>query len=596
MPDACTITTHLSTSVIVSPNMNTMKTAQVVKDMTSSIKQESASLNISAPSSSTQDTPSCPPPPVTFRSTATQCKPPYNASEFFQLYGYEPKMHDLEHKVGLAAIGRYKRPDDVPYGVIHGATFEAAQGQRKPEYVDSCFQIMDLKARNMALAKAKAKAKITANKYSTIVADAGFSIWAETKDEKIVHSEQQPFIIKLDKDGNAQTDEDLTGRFLWNIFKDGIEDEDLHLGAAPATGANHPPQSTRPPTPEPLAAQPLPSSLLHTPGNAPPRSIAALNPSLRDDPSIVEAQDESDRTESEDEYEVEQPYAEHSDAYVIVDAEYHLPYESVTEGFSTSKQSCKRRNSSQPSDERDRKRSKMTQALPMNTPQIVDKNASTASNGARAKSLERRPSLTLYTPQGPSTKDEPLGEPRDTHDSPLATIQIHEIRHYGLRQGPSSHLRAAPRELHRRLGARDSEPVRQNYGRSRSSAHSDTEVGESSTWRDRGADLRHATLIRGLEEADDERSRLQAAKAAPLCPAQQCDDDTNLEESRTSSSTPTSASTVATSKGSNKSLPTAEPHDEQRALDASSTFNSAITHSITTGSPMPCQRIRREDR
>jgi hypothetical protein len=54
---------------------------------------------------------------VTYCSTTVQTAPPHNSFSFFKIHGQEPTHQDLERRVGLAAIGRYKNLNDKPHGV-----------------------------------------------------------------------------------------------------------------------------------------------------------------------------------------------------------------------------------------------------------------------------------------------------------------------------------------------------------------------------------------------------------------------------------------------------------------------------------------------
>ncbi|KAH7381306.1 hypothetical protein DE146DRAFT_281843 [Phaeosphaeria sp. MPI-PUGE-AT-0046c] len=168
------------------------------------------------------------PDPVTYCSTKTQTAPPPNAAAFEQAYGRPALMPDLEHRIGLAGNGRYSAPSDKLHGVIFGTAFSFLPWSAgkddptvtKPTYAESGFQFMPHELRQRALVKAKLKASNIASKFKKLAAEDGYVIWAESKDEMVVHSEQFGFDIKLDDTGNPPEHAKIIGSYLRNIYKE----------------------------------------------------------------------------------------------------------------------------------------------------------------------------------------------------------------------------------------------------------------------------------------------------------------------------------------------------------------------------------------
>jgi hypothetical protein len=569
MPDASTITAHSTISDVASSEIDTSKATHTTPDMSSLVAKESATLDLTAPSSSVPLAP--PREPVTYLSTATQIKPPQTGAEFVQIYGYEPKMHDIEHKIGLAAIGRYKHPDDIPYGVIHGVPFQPAHSERSPSYTSSGFQIMALGALNMAVAKAKAKAGFTAIKYKNALAKGGEKILTQSKDEAIVHSEQYPSIINVNKNGTAQPGQDLTGRCFWNVFRADIECDDAV-------------KCQQPTIPQIFAAR-LPRSMLHTQRDAKLRAIPSLEPSSQYD--LPDPVVEQDFAEYEYMQEEDLPYAADTEAFVVFNAEHHVSCDPPHEPLFTPVRSRKREDSSQLSNERDSKRSRWI--APSTSISLGEKHDTSARlDKTPPKNPELGPSLFSPTLAALPMKDHLSQEPLEGHSHPfLATREDHRM---DASPRSSSRLVDASRTEHRESKSRGDG----TRARSRSPTHGDTEGPGSRRYRDR-KDIRG-----GLEETTNldkkhtEDVRSQAVQFTPTPTTQGCNDETDVSDSHTLSSPPSSRSSLASSYGSNKSTPTCEPHDEQPSQSALATSNSVAADTTNTGSPALLRRVRRD--
>jgi hypothetical protein len=237
------------------------------------------------------------PPPVTYHSTVIQTLPPATGELFKDIHGRYPTHWEHEHKIGLAARGRYEPGVADPHLPLFGTPFEVTKRESKATYVDSAFQTADVGARKIALTKAKVKASMTARKYSAVIANAGYKSCAESKDERILHSERHSFNICIDDEGNVRGEVDLTGRFLPNVY---MEDKASQIISCSKSHKNQDDNAfqqhaqaskvtswvlTPPLNPAPLPQQDH---------NELPRQIAAIEPSSREDQSDIEAIDSHD--------------------------------------------------------------------------------------------------------------------------------------------------------------------------------------------------------------------------------------------------------------------------------------------------------------
>ncbi|CAO2647567.1 Nn.00g084890.m01.CDS01 [Neocucurbitaria sp. VM-36] len=170
-------------------------------------------------------------PVTTYHSTGIQTQPLCDGYQFEQIFGRAPTRHELEQKIGTAAIGRYSTVNEVkPHQLVYGTAFSLEQDSKsKATYVDAGFQTEVFSECKKALARAKVKALMTANKHRRVAEEAGYTVWAESKDEKVIHSEQFPVKIELDAKGNSKG-EDLTGLYIPNVY--GEEIQNIHKPAS----------------------------------------------------------------------------------------------------------------------------------------------------------------------------------------------------------------------------------------------------------------------------------------------------------------------------------------------------------------------------
>ncbi|KAF2623562.1 hypothetical protein BU25DRAFT_461941 [Macroventuria anomochaeta] len=141
--------------------------------------------------------------PRTYQNTGFQTLPPPNGQIYKLIHGREPSQTDCVRNMGTAAIGRYADdPRSNPYELLYGTAYPAPPTAQRDIHADSGFQTASCDAIKKALARAKVKASMTANKYREAAARAGYAICAESKDEMIIHSEQYPMTVQLDAEGN----------------------------------------------------------------------------------------------------------------------------------------------------------------------------------------------------------------------------------------------------------------------------------------------------------------------------------------------------------------------------------------------------------
>jgi hypothetical protein len=396
-------------------------------------------------------------PAVKYCNTSVQTSPPGDSSAFIEIHGEKPTREDLERKMGLAGIGRYKNPSDTLHGVEHSTVFPVLPTGHKPTYVHSAFQILKPQALKLALAKAKAKASLTANKFKSVAAKQKYKIWSESCDEKLEHSEQFPFDVKFDNAGKVTTDGDLTGRFVPNLYKKKIGVKRKH----PKTAQASPPSSIR------NATSLSSSSPSRTPESM-PQAIPALEPSLReivDDPADIDKSSDTWDTEHE-----ASPYATDINAYVVYDASQNRSQPKVVQELAPLGLSLKRKDSSHITDggKQTHKRSK-TESSQEKAP-VTSKTEGTRDENieTRGKTQARDLSRTAQTSraQSSSMRNE-HGSTRDKNENPRDTAELRDDPPRRRRRSRSP-VRDDSSSLRQPSGFRDRNDSRPTRRRSRS--------------------------------------------------------------------------------------------------------------------------------
>ncbi|KAF1829079.1 hypothetical protein BDW02DRAFT_574299, partial [Decorospora gaudefroyi] len=156
---------------------------------------------------------------VTYSSTGVQTMPPKNSNEFRIIYGHDPSEPDIVSRMGSAAIGRFvagrAANHEAGYAEPWSPTTELCVNPGVA-YDHTGFQTVAVAECKMSLARARVKASMLANKQRRAAEEAGYRIWPETTDEKIIHSEQFPVHVQFDSEGNA-TSGNVGGLLLPNI-------------------------------------------------------------------------------------------------------------------------------------------------------------------------------------------------------------------------------------------------------------------------------------------------------------------------------------------------------------------------------------------
>ncbi|KAF2825280.1 hypothetical protein CC86DRAFT_467771 [Ophiobolus disseminans] len=230
-----------------------------------------------------------------YQSIGIQTWPLATGRDFAELYGREPTRWELEHKLGVAGLGRLGPTGTNVHDYLRSEETPIPDKLPGSEQVSTGFQTLGFQVCNANIIKAKAKASLRAAKYSKAAAAEGFKIWGEVKEEKVVHSEQFTFSVELDSLGNAKNDKDIAGLFLPNLYRDDLIDQ-----SGPRTAARR--------TSKPLKTTCAVSPQKVTPAQSPPalcellygpfQPIPSLEPADREDPEEPEASEET----SEEEY------------------------------------------------------------------------------------------------------------------------------------------------------------------------------------------------------------------------------------------------------------------------------------------------------
>jgi hypothetical protein len=159
---------------------------------------------------------------VTYCSVGIQTAPPKNAQEFQRIHGREPTDQELVSRMGTAAIGRFG-PSANAHEIIHSASFPCPDPVPVAKtHADASFQTAGVAQCKMSIARTKAKASMMVNKQRRAALEAGYRVWSETKDEKIIHSEQLTLRVQFDQEGNA-TSGDVGSLLLPNIYGEEVK-------------------------------------------------------------------------------------------------------------------------------------------------------------------------------------------------------------------------------------------------------------------------------------------------------------------------------------------------------------------------------------
>ncbi|KAF2848607.1 hypothetical protein T440DRAFT_400707, partial [Plenodomus tracheiphilus IPT5] len=155
----------------------------------------------------------------TYQSTGVQTQPLCDGSQFFEIFGRNP----LVTEVGTAAIGRYEIAGGASlYNHEYGQPFAAEpSGDSRPEGIDAAFQTIPYRDAVRCITKAKVKATMMVNRYRKVAEEAGVRVFAESKAENVIHSEQFTPLVTLNAEGNAKNG-DLGSLFLPNIYGEEI--------------------------------------------------------------------------------------------------------------------------------------------------------------------------------------------------------------------------------------------------------------------------------------------------------------------------------------------------------------------------------------
>lgn len=161
----------------------------------------------------------------TYQNTGIQTLPPANGSVFRLIHGREPSHYDYARSMGSAGIGRLTNDTRKnPFEVFFGAAYIAPTAVRNEKHTHSGFQTVSHAMRIKALASAKVRASMMANRYRNAAFKAGYIIGAESQDEMVVHSEQVPSAVRLDTEGNL-LEGDVRSRGLPNIYGALVHDQ-----------------------------------------------------------------------------------------------------------------------------------------------------------------------------------------------------------------------------------------------------------------------------------------------------------------------------------------------------------------------------------
>jgi hypothetical protein len=130
--------------------------------------------------------------------------------------------------VGVSSLGRYG-VDDIAdsVGVTIGCSHRIRPLTTKVTYESSGFQMVSVKEKALAIARAKAKASVLINRYKRVVGEYGVELRLETDTKLVVHSEQHLLQLEFDDHGRADT-RGISAPVLPNIVGKFPEQSQLH--------------------------------------------------------------------------------------------------------------------------------------------------------------------------------------------------------------------------------------------------------------------------------------------------------------------------------------------------------------------------------
>jgi hypothetical protein len=535
-------------------------------------------------------------PPVNYRSTAVQTRPPHDASTFVRIYGRGPTHQELERKVGLAAIGRYKSPTDSLHGVVYGNVFQREPNEHEAATTASGFQTLDPGLSQKALTKAKVKAVMSAKKYQHIASEAGFKIWGESKDENVVHTQQFPFSIQLDANGVAQTDEDLTRCFIPNIYKEDIEPEikPQHTIRAPASHA----MNKMLPSAMPLhCTNPYPALLQSsmTCDTQPPRPIPALEPSTPQDYDDIRVSGiYYDRADMED---VTGAYATDPDAFVVYDASKNRRRSSARAELPPRESKRIKKDNPHIEDEGEAPRRKRTRTSSLHSQAARPQDR----HHVRAKHSEEYTRSREHSPSHRSkTNKDTLSYKHEDRRTP--DRQDASLRHSRREDSHRSRCRSRSRDCResdksrRSSVSRDRDNTRRARRRLRSPVRSEEEADTKPRIEQTHSSKKHSAARK--EVLDNSHQEPRSARTARARDSQtQHDSPPNVEAGELAASTQplTSSSTHTKPHGSNMIEAPAGSKDCQNMPMKVGSQDDKSAYGTSHETPLPRQRIQREE-
>jgi hypothetical protein len=150
-----------------------------------------------------------------YQSTGIQTLPPGNNSTFKKIYGRNARDSSVgldsadifaSGETGLSAMGRFgKDIASNAYDLIYGRRFRYLVPTCSPDVQDQGFQTMDFLARENAIKKARVKAAMQVNRLKPWMDKFHYKAFPELRENMIVHSEQAPQWVEIDKNGQVES-------------------------------------------------------------------------------------------------------------------------------------------------------------------------------------------------------------------------------------------------------------------------------------------------------------------------------------------------------------------------------------------------------
>ena len=160
---------------------------------------------------------------IAVHHTGVQTQPLCTGSDFHDIFGHAPSGWELTHKIGTATIGRYRYANEVkPHQLMYGPRFFVPRVRRPSKYVSSGFQTKPFQECAGLIVTMRIQASDAVAKCGEEAEAAGFRVWHEVRNERVVHSERLHSDVPLDVPANL-VGRLRAGAYVPNIYRSRVK-------------------------------------------------------------------------------------------------------------------------------------------------------------------------------------------------------------------------------------------------------------------------------------------------------------------------------------------------------------------------------------